>query len=159
MVGGSWGGGIGSGSGGVVAGHGGGIGGGVFHGQGAAPPTVAPQKSLANNEVLVPAVAVDAKPAGERAILESKLHPALLEAFDCWQKSGQECKLVKDGMIEVQLWLTDDSSAVLEQIKALGFKMSEGPAKGKVIVGQMPVGKLVDLAKISNMQFASPVRR
>jgi len=53
MVGGSWGGGIGSGSGGgVVAGHGGGIGGGAFHGQGPAPPTVAPQKSSPTTKFL-----------------------------------------------------------------------------------------------------------
>ena len=66
---------------------------------------------------------------------------------------------MKDGTIEVQLWLTDDSSAVLEQLKALGFTTSETRPKEKVIVGHMPVEKLTDLAKISAVRFVSPVMK
>jgi hypothetical protein len=114
---------------------------------------------VTNGEVTAPPVMADTKPASERALLESKLHPALLEAFDCWKKSGQDCKLVKDGTVEVQLWLTDDSTAVLDQLKALGFTTSQALHGEKALVGRLPAEKLAALAKISAVRFASPVRR
>ncbi|MGB6774572.1 MAG: VIT and VWA domain-containing protein [Terriglobales bacterium] len=155
--------GFGSGSGGgVVAGAAGGVGGGVYSNQPPAPPPpVSQQMVVTNGEVTAPSVIADEKPTGERALLESKLHPALLEAFDCWKKSGQDCKLVlaKDGSVEVQLWLTDDSSAVLDQLKALGFTTSQARPREKTLVGRLPVEKLADLTKISAVRFVSPVRR
>ena len=99
------------------------------------------------------------KPTGERALLESKLHPALLEAFDCWKKSGPDCQLTPGGTMEVQVWLTDDSGGVLEQLKALGFTMSQARGKEKAIIGHLPAEKLADLAKVSAVRFVSPVRR
>jgi Ca-activated chloride channel family protein len=153
--------GIGSGSGGGV-GVVGGVAGGVYSNQPPAPPPpVSQQMVVTNGEVTAPPVMADTKPASERALLESKLHPALLEAFDCWKKSGQDCKLVlvKDGSVEVQLWLTDDSSAILDQLKALGFTTSQARPKEKVLVGRLPAEKLTDLAKISAVRFVSPIRR
>jgi len=140
----------------------GGTGGGVYAYKMAAPPPpprVSQPMMVAGAEDTAPSVPAEEKPTGERAMLESKLHPALLEAFDCWKKSGQDCKLVKDGTVEVQLWLTDDSSAVLEQLNALGFITSHARQKDKVLVGRLPTEKLADLAKISAVRFASPVRR
>jgi Ca-activated chloride channel family protein len=132
----------GSGSGAGVAG---GVAGGVYYrSQMQAPPELPPAEE---------------KLTGERAVLESKLHPALLEAFDCWKKSGPDCKLAPGGAVEVQVWLTDDSSAVLEQLKALGFTMSQARSREKVFVGHLPADKLADLAKISAVRFVSPVRR
>jgi len=155
--------GVGAGSGaGVGTGQGGGTGGGVYAYKMAAPPPpprVSQPMMVAGAEDTAPSVPAEEKPTGERAMLESKLHPALLEAFDCWKKSGQDCKLVKDGTVEVQLWLTDDSSAVLEQLNALGFITSHARQKDKVLVGRLPTEKLADLAKISAVRFASPVRR
>jgi hypothetical protein len=101
----------------------------------------------------------DGKPAGERVLLASKLHPALLEAFDCWENSGQDCKLVKDGSVEVQLWLADDSTAILDQLKAVGFTASQLRQGEKALVGRLPAEKLADLARISAVRFVSPVRR
>jgi hypothetical protein len=122
------------------------------------PPPPATVRPIANDDASAQSIVL-AKPTGERAVLESKLHPALLKAFDCWKNSGQGCKLVKDGAVEVQLWLTDDSGAVLEQLKALGFTTSQARPKEKVIVGHLPVEKLADLAKISAVRFASPAKR
>jgi hypothetical protein len=104
-------------------------------------------------------VAGGEKPTSERLLLESKLHPALLEAFDCWKKSGQDCKLVKDGSVEVQLWLTDNSTAALDQLKALGFTTSQARHEKKALVGRLPAEKLADLARIGAVRFVSPVRR
>jgi hypothetical protein len=153
-------GGIGAGSGaGFGAGVGCGTGGGMFRSQAPAPPPASQAMVITDAGVGASSVAEDEKPTGERVLLESKLHPALLDAFDCWKKSRQDCQLVKDGTIEVQLWLTDDSSAVLEQLKALGFTTSETRPKEKAIVGHMPVEKLTDLTKIGAVRFVSPVRR
>ncbi len=90
-------------------------------------------------------------------MLESKLQPALLEAFDCWKKSGKDCKLAPSGKVEVQVWLTNNSDAVLEQLKAIGFTMSQ--ARPKVVIGHLSVEKLSDLAKIRSVRFVSRVRR
>ncbi|MBZ5548698.1 MAG: VWA domain-containing protein [Acidobacteriia bacterium] len=155
-------GGVGSGA-GVGAGQGGGVGGGVYHVGKSVPPPPPPPAAAAQTIVDADASAQsttrEEKPTGERATLESKLHPALLEAFDCWKNSGQDCKLVKDGTVEVQLWLTDDSAAVLEQLKELGFTTTQARPKEKVVVGQLPAEKLADLAKMSAVRFVSLVRR
>src|SRR5580658_1568013 len=152
--------GVGSGAGGGI-GVGGGIGGGGCNVQAAPPPLTSQATVVTGGGATAPPATADEKPAGARALLESKLHPALLEAFDCWKNSGQNCKLeqVKDGRVEVQLWLTDDSSAVLEQLKALGFTTSQMQPKEKSLVGHLPAEKLVDLARISAVRFVAPVRR
>ncbi len=149
-------------AGGVRAGAGGGIGGGVYR----VPMTVSPPppppplaaKSGTDVDKEWQSTVVDAKPSGERAVLEAKLHPALLAVFDCWKKSGQDCKLAKDRTVEIQLWLTDNSDVVLEQLKALGFTTSQSRPKEKVIVGHLPAEKLAELANMSAVRFVSPVR-
>ncbi|HXM11021.1 MAG TPA: VIT and VWA domain-containing protein [Terriglobales bacterium] len=153
--------GVGSGSGGGVAAGvaGGTIGGPVYHGQATLLPPVSQPMVATEDRAIAPSATADRKPTSERVLLESKLHPALLEAFDCWKKSRQDCKLVKDGSVEVQLWLTDDSTAVLDQLKALGFTTSKALHREKALVGRLPAEKLSDLAKISAVRFVSPVRR
>ncbi len=123
------------------------------------PPPASQSVTVEAMESLThPAADTPNAPIGERALLESKLHPKLLEAFDCWKKSARDCKLASDGTVELQLWLTDDSSAVLEQLKAVGFTTSQTRSKEKVLVGRIAVEKLQDLAKITAVRFASPLR-
>ncbi len=152
--------GIGAGSYGAAGGTGSG-GGFVINGNASAPPPSASQQVVVS-ELSTIASPVLEKSTGERKMLESKLSPALLEKFDCWKKSGNDCKLVKDGTkdgtMEVQLWLTDDSSAVLDQLKALGFTISQVRPKEKIVVGRLPIEKLADLVRITALRFASPVR-
>jgi hypothetical protein len=102
---------------------------------------------------------VEIKPTGERALLESKLHPAVLQAFDCWKQSGQNCTLAADGILELQLWLTDATDPVVAQLTALGFVESRPRSHERVLVGRLPVAKLADLAKINAVRFVSPLRR
>ncbi len=82
------------------------------------------------------------KPTGERAVLESKLHPALLKAFDCWKNSDAPCKAVQAGKVQIQIFLVGTPAAVLEQLKALGFEIGSKPASGKVLLGTLPLDKL-----------------
>ncbi len=147
----------------------GGSGGGVGYGTGGA---VLASRKLASPMAVPPppppgaamdtdagAPSVEVKPTGERALLESKVHPVVLQEFDCWKKSGQNCKLATDGILELQLWLADDSDPVVAQLTALGFVMSQPRSHEKVLVGRLPVAKLADLAKINAVRFVSPVRR
>jgi Ca-activated chloride channel homolog len=143
---------------GVGAGAGGKTGGGVFKANVAPQPPASQGMVVAQDEAVTQSVLKKEKPAGERALLESKLHPALLEAFDCWKKSEHDCKLVKDGTLEVQLWLTDDSAAVLDQLKALGFVMTQAGPKQKGVIGHVSADKLAELVKISAVRFISPRR-
>jgi hypothetical protein len=110
-------------------------------------------------EATAPSTPLEGKPTGERALLESKLSPAILRAFDCWKKSGRECKQAKDGTVELQLFLTDDSATVIDKLKALGLSVSQNRRKGKVVIGRLPVEKLADLAKLTAVRFVAVVRR
>ena len=99
------------------------------------------------------------KPSGGRALLASKLNPAVLAAFDCWKQSGEDCKLVHDGTLELELWLTDGSDPIIAQLTALGFVTSHHRPQEKRIIGHVPVDKMPDLAKIAAVHFISSVRR
>ncbi|HWY20430.1 MAG TPA: VIT domain-containing protein [Candidatus Acidoferrum sp.] len=137
---------------GIAGGVGGGIGGPLV-----VSPMAPPPRSR-EMDASIDKPSVEVKPTGERATLEAKLHPAVLRAFDCWQKSEQHCKLVTDGTLEVQLWLGEDSDSVIAQLSALGFVKSQSRSRGKVLAGRLPVEKLADLVKISAVHFVSPVR-
>jgi Ca-activated chloride channel family protein len=117
------------------------------------PPPAAP------TDVDGGAPSVEVKPTGERALLESKLHPTVLQDFDCWKQSGQNGKLVTDDTLELQLWLADASDPVIAQLTAVGFVLSQPRSHEKVLVGRLPVAKLADLVKINAVRFVSPVRR
>jgi Ca-activated chloride channel homolog len=95
----------------------------------------------------------------ERKALESKLHPSLLEAFDCAAKQQQNCKLVHDGKIEVQVWLTENSASILDELRKAGFEAAPDQSAGKTVVGKMPVEKLQALVQMSDVRFVSPVRK
>jgi Ca-activated chloride channel family protein len=117
------------------------------------PPAVAIPK--AGNQPTV----VETKLSPERKALESKLHPALLAAFDCAVKAQQECKLVDAGKIEVQVFLTQNSANVVDQLRKLGFEPAEGHGEGKILKGRLPVEKLQAFAQIAEVRFVSPIRR
>jgi hypothetical protein len=143
----------------VGSGSGAGVGGGVA---GGVPPSPPPPMVAMPNIATLPQSSSqlpDEKPAGERAIMESKLSPALLEAFDCWKKQTLECKLPEDGTVEIELFLTEDSAAVIELIKPLGFAVSQDRPKEKAVVGRLPIGKLVELAKMESVRFVAQARR
>ena len=150
----------------VVSGSGGGVGqanGGALYSPAKVPGP--PPASVAMSRVEVdalstpqPSATPEGKPQGERAILVSKLSRSVLHAFDCWKKSKSDCKLVKLGTLDLQLFLTDDSKVVLDRLKALGFIASGNPSKQKAISGRLPVEKLSELAKLAEVRFVSQIK-
>jgi len=119
-------------------------------------PAMTVPRNAAKEEVEAPP---ESKPTGERAVLESKLSQPILDAYDCWKKSAGSCTLVQDGNIDVEIWLTEDSAPVMEQLNALGFATTQDHALAKILTGRFPAEKLADLVKLSAVQFVSAVRR
>jgi hypothetical protein len=101
---------------------------------------------------------VSDKPTGERAILESKLHPELIKALDCWQKSGDQCTMLQNGRLQIQIFLAAPSADVLAQLKVLGFEGTTKNSSVKVLVGNLPVEKLSAIVKIAGVQFVAPAK-
>jgi hypothetical protein len=110
-------------------------------------------------EIVQPSPTSDTEPTGERALLESKLTPAVLERFDCWKKQASECKLAPDGTADVQLFLTENSAAVIDQLKALGVQISQIRKKERLVIARVPIDKLTDLANLQQIKFVSEPRR
>lgn len=170
----------------IASGSGGGTGGGVYNGV-PAPPATPPSKqelAKANKNSLDENVGYiitdeersafhgattgklaesspsrDAKPASDRALLASKLSPAVLARFDCWKNQAKDCKLAPDGTIEIQLFLTKDPAAVLEQLKAAGLEVSQLQSKDKAVTGRVPLEKLIAVANLDTVRFVAPLRR
>jgi hypothetical protein len=110
-------------------------------------------------EVVQPSPTLDIKPTGERALLESKLSPAVLDRFDCWNKQSSDCKPAPDGVIDVQLFLTEYSAALIDQLKSLGLQISQTREKERLVIARVPLDKLTDLAKLQQIKFISEPRR
>jgi Ca-activated chloride channel homolog len=126
----------------------------VFSAHKAAPPPSPPPADVPSS----PTKAGQPKLTPERKALESKLHPSLLEAFDCAAKQEHDCKLVHDGKVEVQIWLTENSAGMLEQLRQSGFEPAV-PQAGKSLAGTLPVEKLQALAQMKEVKFVSLVRK
>jgi len=95
-------------------------------------------------------------------LLESKLQPAVLTALDCYRKSaksGSPCANVNAGKIRVQLWLTEDSPSVRAQLQALGFALSKGNARQRMVTGLLAVDKIEAVVKLPSVRFVSLERR
>ena len=106
-----------------------------------------------------PAPPRESKVTSDRALLESKLSPAVLARFDCWKKQAAECKLAPNGTIKLQLFLKEMSPSVMDRLKSLGFQVSNSRTKEKAVIGRVPLDKLTELAKLETIKFVAFERR
>ena len=97
--------------------------------------------------------------AGDRKTLESKLHPGLLQVWDCWQKTPNKCEFVQDGKVKIQIWLTTDLQAVLDRLKAMGFELIVHRSGEKTVVGKLAVAQLQALSSLAEVKVAGLVKR
>jgi hypothetical protein len=100
--------------------------------------------------------------SGQRRLLESKLQPAVLTALDCFRKSTKSqtpCANVNSGKVTLQMWLTEDSPLVRAQLQALGFTLTKGNARAKMVIGVLALEKLEDVVKLPSVRFVSFERR
>lgn len=98
-------------------------------------------------------------PTGDRALLESKLSPSVLDRLDCWKKHASDCKLAPNEIVDLQLFLTESSIALIDQLKALGLQISQIRKKERLVIARVPLGKLTELAKLQQVKFISEPRR
>jgi len=66
---------------------------------------------------------------------------------------------VHDGKVEVQIWLTENSASVLDELRKAGFEPAAGQSPTRTLVGKLPVEKLQALAQMSEVKFVSLVRK
>jgi Ca-activated chloride channel family protein len=118
------------------------------------PPPLPSQAESVKDEAGAQVPGLPATP--ERKRLESKLQPALLAVFDCSKKrSGGACPGSQDGKVEVQVWFTQLSDTLREQLKALGFEpTSDGKARN-AMTGKIPLEKLESLTQLTEVKFVS----
>lgn len=152
------------GGGGIGSGSGGGIAGGLYHSAPAPPPPASPV-GIRNSQSKVvmnvdaapePTPSPDTKPKGERALLESKLSPKVLAAYDCWKKEAAKCKLAPEGTVDIVV-LTDDSAPVLELLKGEGRVVFHQRQK-QMLITHVPLERLAELAKLETVKFIAPAR-
>jgi hypothetical protein len=145
-----------------------------LHGQLPAPPPPPPPiggpiarvptkaGSVADGEHLDDAPGADLR-TKERRSLESKLQPAVLAAVDCFHKaankSAASCANVHAGKIAVEIWLSADSTATRDQLRALGFELAQDHHTQKMLAGTLALERLEVLTKLDAVQFISLQRR
>ncbi|HEX7175800.1 MAG TPA: VIT domain-containing protein [Pyrinomonadaceae bacterium] len=91
----------------------------------------------------------------------AKMHASLAAVVErLWKNDAkpgaEEVKFVREGKAEVQVWLTDKSDATMAKLKALGFEIILDPKSGKVVIGRLPLEKLVALAEIKEVRYVAP---
>jgi Ca-activated chloride channel family protein len=144
---------------GIGSGYGGGMGVSVANGTPVPPPPPSATVSAGGIERLGElSLTPDIKPRTDRALLESKLSPAVLVRFDCWKNQAKDCKLAPDGTIEIQMFLTKDPAAVLEQLKAAGLEVLQLRSKDKAVTGRVSLEKLIAVANLDTVRFVAPLR-
>jgi len=143
---------------GVGAGSAGGMGGGSYAANAASPSVTLFSGAVKFRDKESPEENPEPAPSGERAELDSKLHPEIIKAFDCWKKSGEQCQMLQDGKLHVQIFLTGATEDAIAQLKALGFESANKNSSTKMLVGNLPVEKLPAIVKIVGVQFVAPVK-
>lgn len=101
----------------------------------------------------------------ERAIadespLSQKLAPALRALLQLKEGgpgyTGPKVE-VKDGKINVQVWINDATEKTLKQLGEVGLQISFKAATGKTVVGTIAVDNLETLVKLSIVRFVEPL--
>jgi Ca-activated chloride channel homolog len=96
----------------------------------------------------------------ERRQLAARLHPSLFALVERLRKreapTAEESKLVREGRIELQVFLTEKSPAVLAQLKELGFELIADPRSAKLVIGRLPFEKLQALAELKAVRYVAP---
>jgi len=121
------------------------------------PPNMAPM--VASVTAALPETITSERleaPDQPNAELQQKLHRSVLAVVQKLQKkemlsSTDEGGFIRDGKAEVQVWLTEKTEEALAQLKALGFEVVVDAKNSKVIIGRLPIEKLVDF--VGQIQF------
>ncbi|MCI0487509.1 MAG: VIT and VWA domain-containing protein [Blastocatellia bacterium] len=97
----------------------------------------------------------------KRRQLLSKLHPSIVALVERLKNKGaqpgvDEARFVRNGKAELQVWLTDKSPEVIEQLKRLGFEVVLDPKTAKMVIGRIAIDKLEALAQLKEVRYVAP---
>jgi len=103
------------------------------------------------------------EPPGQQSNeLEEKLHRAIFAIVQKLKNkealSSDESALIRDGKVEVQVWLTEKTDETTAQLKELGFEVVSDAKNSKIVIGRLPVEKLEALAKFKFVKYVAPQR-
>lgn len=105
----------------------------------------------------------DGLTANERKQREliSKLHPSIAALIERLKKRGtqasaDEAKFVRDGKVELQIWLTDKQPETIAQLKKLGFEIVLDPTTSNMVIGRVSLEKLAALAELKAVRYIAP---
>jgi hypothetical protein len=93
--------------------------------------------------------------------LDTKLHPSLVAAYDCWQKQADKsraaaaCKL-KDNYVRVKIVVSAEPG-IEQQLTKLGFESLSADPRSNQYTGRIAIEKLAELAELSAVQFVTPL--
>jgi hypothetical protein len=92
------------------------------------------------------------------------MHPSLQALAEHLAQGGSaltadDRRLLKDGKVEIQVWLEDASVEVRQALKALGFELIGEPTVAKILLGRIPAEKLGELAEITSVRYVGPLGR
>ena len=94
----------------------------------------------------------------------SKMHAALRTLQDHAAKGGsgltnEDRRFLKDGKVEVQVWLAEATPQILQTLKSLGFELLPNPRlTNNIVFGRITLEKLQALAEIESVRYIGPLQ-
>lgn len=94
--------------------------------------------------------------------MRNKLHPSVAGVVERLKNKQTEpltveATFIQNGKADLQVTLTDKSTATIEQLKRLGFEITRNSKSSSVIIGRLPIGKLEALAGLIPVSYVEPV--
>jgi Ca-activated chloride channel family protein len=95
-------------------------------------------------------------------LARSKMHPALRTLQDHAARGGsgitnEDRRYLKNGKVEVQVWLEEATPEVLQTLKNLGFELLPNPRlTNNIVLGRISPEKLQALAEMESVRYIGP---
>ena len=91
----------------------------------------------------------------------AKLHPSIAAVVSrienkATQPSADEAKFVHDGKAELEVLLVEKSYEAIEALRKLGFEIVLNPQSSRLVIGRLPVDKLMSLADLAVVRSIAP---
>jgi len=90
-----------------------------------------------------------------------KLNPSLIALLERLKKpeaksGAEEAGFVRDGKVELQVWLTEKTAEAMSALKEIGFEVVLDPKTSKLIIGRLPLENLEKLADLKFVRYVTP---
>jgi Ca-activated chloride channel family protein len=106
-------------------------------------------------------VASSERSADRAARGSGKWHPALADLVEKLKKPQDKLPtapipLVRNGKVEVQIWLNDTGEASLAQLKGQGIEILGATKTAKIVIVLVPIDKLEALGQLKVVRYVAP---